>query len=196
MKKTILFLFAVSFFCNTAYSQNSDSLYSFTSYLGAGYVYNISSFEYEFGSLNRGGLQANLRVMWKPEHLLSGGFEFGYTDVYSIDNDNFPIDSGFTSVSTNLYAYQFMVIFMMPIIENWEVNIGTGAAFSTTKTNAFGLESISTFIASTSIISTGYYWSVMKDSRLGGELRFTALPKYGDYTVSLLVSFAYKFLEY
>ena len=191
MKKTILFLFAVSFFCNTAYSQNSDSLYSFTSYLGAGYVYNISSFEYEYGSLNRGGLQANLRVMWKPEYLLSGGLEFGYTNVYSIETD-----FGETSLKTNLYAYQFMGVFMMPIIENWEVNIGTGVAFTTTKTDAFGLESMSTNGASTSIISTAYYFPVMKDSRLGGELRFAALPKYGDYTISLLISFAYKFYEY
>ena len=196
MKKTILFLFAVSFFCNTAYSQNSDSLYSFTSYLGAGYVYNVSSFEIEPEGLNRSGFQGNLRVMWKPEYLLSGGFEFGYTGVYSIDNDNFPIDSGFASVSTNVYAYQFMVIFMMSIIENWEVNIGTGAAFTTTKTDAFGSESTSTDGASTSIISTAYYFPVMKDSRLGAELRFSALPKYGDYTVSLLLSFAYKFYEY
>ena len=46
------------------------------------------------------------------------------------------------------------------------------------------------------MISTAYYWDVMKDSRLGLELRGTTLPKYDDNLITLSASFAYKFLEY
>jgi len=196
MKKTILLL--ITFLCiyNTVYSQKTDSLYSLTAYLGAGYAYDVASFDYEYGSLNRGGWQAYLRVMWKPEYILSGGLEFGYTGVYTVDEENFQIDSTTTSIKTNVYAYPLMIVFSMPIMKNWEVNLGTGYAFSVVKNEAFGLESFSTDPASTAMISTAYYFPVMKDSRLGGELRFTALPKYDDYLITLSASFAYKFFEY
>ncbi len=57
MKKTILLLVALLFIYNNTYSQNKDSLYSLTAYIGAGYVYNVTSFDYEYASLNRGGWQ-------------------------------------------------------------------------------------------------------------------------------------------
>jgi hypothetical protein len=85
----------------------------------------------------------------------------------------------------------------MSIIENWEANFGTGIAFSVTKNEAFGQpEAFSSNGSSTSMISTAYYYPVMKDSRLGLELRGTWLPKYDDYLVSLAASFAYTFLKY
>ncbi len=197
MKKTILLLVAFLFIYNNAYSQNKDSLYSLTAYVGAGYVYNVTHFDYEYASLNRGGWQANLRVMWKPEYLLRGGIEFGYTGVYTIDEENVQTDYGTTSIKTTSYAYPLMIVFSMSIMENWEANFGTGIAFSVTKNESFGQpEAFSSNGSSTSMISTAYYYPVMKDSRLGLELRGTWLPKYDDYLVSLAASFAYKFFEY
>jgi hypothetical protein len=196
MKKTLLFLVSFLFIYNIAYSQNKDSLYTLTSYVGAGYVYNVTSFDYEYASLNRGGWQAYLRVMWKPEYLLSGGIEFGYTGVYSIDESSIQTDSGATSIKTNSYAYPLMIVFSMSPRKNWEVNVGTGVAFSVVKNEAFGSDAFSSNASSTSMVSTAYYYPVMKDSRLGLELRGTWLPKYDDYLVSLAVSFAYKFFEY
>ena len=126
MKKTLLFLVSFLFIYNIAYSQNKDSLYTLTSYVGAGYVYNVTSFDYEYASLNRGGWQAYLRVMWKPEYLLSGGIEFGYTGVYSIDESSIQTDSGATSIKTNSYAYPLMIVFSM-VSSNCGVTNGAGA---------------------------------------------------------------------
>ena len=197
MKKITLLLVAFLFIYNNAFSQNKDSLYSLTAYVGAGYVYNVTSFDYEYASLNRGGWLANLRVMWKPDYLLRGGIEFGYTGVYSIDEENVQTDYGTTSIKTTSYAYPLMIVFSMSIMENWEANFGTGIAFSVTKNESFDQpEAFSSNGSSTSMISTAYYYPVMKDSRLGLELRGTWLPKYDDYLVSLAVSFAYTFLEY
>ena len=196
MKKTI-YLFLV-FLCiySTAFSQKKDTLYSLNAYLGFGYSYDVVSFDYEYGSLNRGGLQGYLRVMWHPEYLLSGGIEFGYTNVYSIDESNIQTEFGTTNLKTDVHTYPLLVVFSMPIIPNWEVNIGTGFAFTAVNNEAFGESSFSSNGASASMISTAYYWPVMKDSRLGGELRFMALPKYDDYLITFSLSFAYKFLEY
>lgn len=196
MKNTILFLVAFIFIYNNAYSQKADSLYSLTAYLGAGYVYNVTTFDYEYASLNRGGLNANLRIMWKPEFLLRGGIEFGYTGVYSIDEGSVQTDSGTTSIKTNSYAYPLMIVFSMSIMDNWEVSYGTGVAFSVVKNEAFGSNSFSSNGSSTIMASTSYYWPVMKNSRLGLELRGTWLPKYDDYLISLGASFAYQFFEY
>ena len=196
MKKTILLIVAFLFTHNITYSQNNESLYSLTTYVGAGFVYNVTSFDYEYGSLNRSGLLANLRVMWKPEYLLSGGIEFGYTGVYTIDESSVQTDSGTTSIKTNSYAYPLMMVFSMSPIENLKVNFGTGVAFSVVKNQAFGNEAFSSNASSTSMISTAYYWPVMKDSRLGLELRGSWLPKYDDYIISLAASFAYKFHQY
>jgi len=196
MKKTIYLLLTFLCIYSTTYSQKPDTLYSLSAYIGGGYVYNVSSFDYEYSSLDRGGLQAYLRVMWEPEYLLSGGIEFGYTGVYSVDESSIQTDSGATSLKTNVYAYPLMLVFSMPIIKNWEVNFGTGFGFSVVKNEAFGTNSFSSDVASASMISTAYYFPVMKDSRLGLELRGTVLPKYDDYLISLAISFAYKFLEY
>ena len=196
MKKTILLLAAFLVSYNLSYAQDKDSLYTLTSYVGAGLVYNLTSFDYEYGSINRLGWQAHLRVMWKPEYLLSGGIEFGYTGVYSIDEGSVQTDSGTTSINTTSYAYPLIMVFSMSIIKNWEVNVGTGVAFSVVKNQAFGSDAFSSNASSTSMISTAYYYPVMKDSRIGLELRGTWLPKYEDYLISLAVSFAYKFHEY
>jgi len=196
MKKTFFILF--TFLCSyiTVYSQPSDTLFNFTGYLGGGYAYNVTSFDYEFDGLNRGGFQGYLRVMWAPEYDLRGGLEFGYTSVYSVEQSDLETINGTTDLNTHVYAFPLMLVFSMSIVKNWEVNIGTGFGFSVVKNEAFGENSFSSDAASTAMISTGYYFPVGKDTRLGGEFRFTALPKYDDYLVTLSLSFAYKFLEY
>jgi len=196
MKKTFFLLVALICTYNSGYSQSPDTLYNFTAYLGGGYSYNVTSFDYEFDGLKRGGFQGYVRVMWQPEYDLRGGIEFGYTSVYSVEESNIETVNGTTDLNTNVYAYPLMLVFSMSIIENWEVTIGTGFASSVVKNEAFGESSYSSNGASTAMISTGYYFPVAKDSRLGGEFRFTALPKYDDYLITLSLSFAYKFLEY
>lgn len=196
MKKTFIIL--VTFICiyTTGYSQTQDTLYNFTAYLGGGYSYDVSSFDYEYDGLNRGGFQGYLRVMWAPEYQLRGGLEFGYTSVYSIEETDLQTINGITDLNTHVYAFPLMLVFSMSIVKNWEVNVGTGFGFSIVKNESFGEKSFSSDAASTSMIATGYYLPVGKDTRLGGEFRFTALPKYDDYLITFSLSFAYKFLEY
>ena len=196
MKKTFIILAAVICIYTTGNSQTPDTLYNFTAYLGGGYSYDVASFDYEYDGLNRGGFQGYLRVMWAPEYQLRGGLEFGYTSVYSVEENDIQTLEGTTDLNTHVYAFPLMLVFSMSIVKNWEVNVGTGFGFSVVKNEAFGESSFSSDVASTSMISTGYYFPVGKDTRLGGEFRFTALPKYDDYLITLSLSFAYKFLEY
>jgi hypothetical protein len=196
MKKAFLILVAFICIFKTGFSQTQDTLYNFTAYLGGGYSYDVASFEYEYDGLNRGGFQGYLRVMWQPEYQLRGGLEFGYTSVYSVEETDIQTINGTTDLNTHVYAFPLLLVFSMSIVKDWEVNIGTGFGFSVVKNEAFGESSFSSDAASASMISTGYYFPVGKDTRLGGEFRFTALPKYDDYLITLSLSFAYKFLEY
>jgi hypothetical protein len=196
MKK--IFLFLISFFLlhSSGLTQTPDSIYTFTAYGGAGYVRNIADFEYELPSLNKNGFLAGLRVMWKPDYLVRAGIEVGRTDLYSVDESSIPTDSGTTNLQTDVYSWNFMLVFSMSPIDNLEINIGTGMAFNTVNNSAFGNESTSTDGGSVFMVSSGYYIPVSNDLMIGAELRWMHIPKYDDQTISLQLSFAYRFLEY
>ncbi|MBE0571775.1 MAG: hypothetical protein IH618_09555 [Ignavibacteriaceae bacterium] len=196
MKKTFLFLIAFLLFQSSGYSKSPDSLYTFTAYGGAGYVRNIAQFDYEFPSLNKNGFLAGLRVMWKPDYLVRAGIEVGRTDLYSVDESSIPTDSGTTNLQTDVYSWNFMLVFSMSPMDNLEINVGTGMAFNTVNNTAFGNESTSTDGGSVFMISSGYYFPVSEDLMVGAELRWMHIPKYDDQTISLQLSIAYTFLEY
>jgi len=194
MKQTFLFLFLLLY--SSGLAKTPDSIYTFTAYGGIGYVRDIAEFNYEFPSLNRGGFLANLRVMWKPDYLLRAGIEVGRTDLYSVDEPSISTDSGATNLKTDVYAWNFMLVFSMSPIKNLEINAGTGVAFNTVNNSAFGNESTSTDGGSVFLISSGYYIPVSKYLKIGAELRWMHIPKYDDQTISLQLSLAYTFLEY
>jgi len=196
MKKIILILFSFFIIYNSGNAQTADSIYNLTAYAGGGYVRNITSFDYEYSSLNRNGFLANLRVMWKPDYLIRAGIEVGRTDVYSVNEANIQTEYGTTNIKTDVYAWSSMAVFSMSPIRNLEVNLGTGIAFSTVKNSSFGNESTSTDVGSVFMISTGYYFPVTKDLHIGAELRAVRIPKYDDNLIALQVSIAYKFFEW
>lgn len=196
MKKLFLFLFSFLIIYSSVYAQTADSLYNLTAYVGGGYVRNITSFDYEYASLNRNGFLANLRVMWKPDYLIRAGFEVGKTDVYSVNEANVPTEYDTTDIKTDVYAWSFMIVFSISPFKNFEVNLGTGHALTTVNNTSFGNESTSTNGGSAFMISTGYYFPLSNDLQLGGELRGMKIAKYDDYLISLQVSLAYKFLEW
>lgn len=196
MKQTILIFLSFLFIYSSGNAQTPDSIYTLTAYVGAGYVRNVTTFDFEFPGLNRNGFLANLRVMWKPDYRIHAGIEIGRTDVYSVDEASIQTDSGATSLQTDVYAWTFMAVFSMSIINNLEINVGTGLAFTTVNNSAFGIESISTDASSTFMISTGYFIPVSKDLQVGAELSGTYIPKYDDYLLALQISLAYTFLEW
>lgn len=196
MKNSILFLLSFLIIYSSVNAQTADTLYTLTAYGGVGYVRNITSFDYEYASLNRNGFLANLRVMWKPDYLIRAGIEVGRTDVYSLNEKDIQTEFGTTDLKTDVYAWSVMAVFSMSPFQNFEVNLGTGLAFSTVNNTSFGNESTSTDGGSTYMISTGYYFPLSKELQLGGELRGMKIKKYNDYLISLQLSVTYKFLEW
>ena len=127
--------------------------------------------------------------MWKPDYLVRAGIEVGRTDLYSVDESSIPTDSGTTNLQTDVYSWNFMLVFSMSPIDNLEINVGTGLAFNTVNNSAFENESTSTDGGSVFMISSGYYIPVSKDLMVGTELRWMHIPKYDDQTISLQLIF-------
>jgi len=134
--------------------------------------------------------------MWKPEYLLSAGLEFGITYVYSVDEKSVQTDSGTTNLNNNINAYPIMAVFSMSPMENLEVNVGTEIAITSSTNSSFGNESSARDFGAVFMISTGYFFPVANNFRIGTELRGTKIVKYDDYNVALFISLAYKFLEW
>lgn len=196
MKQTILVIFSFLFINNSGQAQSADTLYSLTVYANGGYVRNISEFEIELPGLNRNGFIGTVRIMWKPENLLRAGLEFGITHVYSVDEESVQTDSGTTNLNTNVNAYPIMAVFSMSPMENLDINIGTGIAITSSTNSSFGNESSASDFGGVFMISAGYFFPVSNNFRIGLELRGTKIYKYDDYNIALLISLAYKFLEY
>lgn len=196
MKQTILVIFSFLFINNSGQAQSADTLYSLTVYANGGYVRNISEFEIELPGLNRNGFIGTVRIMWKPENLLRAGLEFGITQVYSVDEESVQTDSGTTNLNTNVNAYPIMAVFSMSPMENLDINIGTGIAITSSTNSSFGNESSASDFGGVFMISAGYFFPVSNNFRIGSELRGTKIYKYDDYNIALMISLAYKFLEY
>ena len=196
MKKLFLIPILIFIICKVTSAQTADSIHNLTAYGNFGLVRNVTSFDYEFSGLDRNGIIGNFKVMWKPDYLLRAGLEVSMSDVYSVEQSSVPTDSGVTNLKTNVYAWTFMGVFSMSPIENLEVNLATGLAFTTVKNSAFGNESSSTDFGSVFMLSTAYYFPVTKDFNPGLELRGMKIAKYDDYTIALQISFMYKFLKW
>ncbi|MDZ7624385.1 MAG: hypothetical protein U5J96_08090 [Ignavibacteriaceae bacterium] len=196
MKKTILIATLILIYLGSGYGQSVDSIYNLTAYGNLGFVRNITSFDFEYPSLDRNGFIGNLKIMWKPDYLLRAGIEVSRSDVYSVNESAVPTDSGTTSLQTDVYAWTYMAVFSMSPVTNLEINLATGLGFTTVNNSAFGVESSSTDFGSVFMLSAGYFFPVSKDFNIGAELRGMKIAKYDDYTIALQLSLAYKFLEW
>lgn len=196
MKKTIIISILSLFLHCVGHAQAVDSIYNLTAYGNIGLVRNITSFDYEYPSLDRSGLVGNIKIMWKPDYLIRAGIEVGRSDVYSVNEENLQTEYGMTNLQTDVYAWTFMAVFSMSPLEQFELNLATGLAFTTVNNSAFETESTSTDFGSVFMLSAGYFIPLSKDIQIGTELRGMKIAKYDDYTLALQLSVTYKFLEW
>ena len=179
-----------------SFGQTDNSTYTLTVNPSGGYVRNFSDFDPPLAGLERNGLAGNIRVMWKPEYLLSAGLEVGYTHTYSINQDQVQTEYGTTDIRASNNAWPILIVFSMSPFMNLEINLGLGTAISTATIESFGHTSSSSEIGSTYMGSVAYLLPLSKNLRLGGEIRYMRINKFEDNNMTLLVTLAYKFLEW
>jgi len=196
MNKSAIVLAGFLLFSVAARGQSAGPLYTLTAYANAGYVRNLSQFDAPPPGLNQNGFAGSIRVMWKPEYLLSAGLEVGLTHVYSINQDQVQTEFGTTDLHASKDAWLILPVFSMSPFSAVEINLGIGSAISTATVESFGNTSNSSEFGSAFMASVAYLVPLSGNLRLGGELKFMRINKYEDNNLSLQITFAYRFLEW
>ena len=196
MNKSAAVLAGFLLFSVLARGQSASPIYALTAYASTGYVRNLSQFEAPPPGLNQNGFAGSIRIMWKPEYLLSAGLEVGRTHIYSVNQDQVQTEFGTTDLHSSKDAWLILPVFSMSPLPALEVNVGIGSAISTATVESFGNTSNSSEFGSAFMASVAYLVPLSGNLRLGGELKFIRINKYEDDNLSLQVTLAYRFLEW
>jgi hypothetical protein len=171
-------------------AQNTDTLYSLNATIGGGYSLDISELAAPTTGLeiNRNQYSVFARLMWQPEHLLSGGIEGGYTVFYSVNAQ----DRG----SAYRSAVPFYLVLSMKILDGLSATTGFGVGIASSTVIGIG-ETINSSSVSFALMGAIQYLKPISDKfSLGGEARYTSLDLYDDELISLSILITYKLLEY
>ncbi len=179
-----------------ARGQSGSPTYTLTAYANVGYVRNFSQFDAPPAGLDHNGFAGSIRVMWKPEYLLSAGLEVDRTHVYSVNQDQVQSEFGTTELHASKDAWLILPVFSMSPLPALEANVGFGSAISTATVESFGNTSNSSAFGSAFMASVAYLVPLSENLRLGGELKFMRINKYEDDNLSLQVTLSYRFLEW
>jgi len=175
-------------------AQETDTTYSLSAYLGAGYARFITDLELD--GLNKNGFTGTIRVMWEPEHLLSVGLETGYLRLYSFEQTNLATDFGTADVSSSLSAVPIRATFSMRIVESVRLTLGLGGFLLFSRVTTPDNETSATQYSIGGFIAASYMKNVGDNLALGGEVQYSLINKIQDNTLGIQLVLAYRLLEY
>lgn len=137
--------------------------------LGGSSVSTISVFDED--DMNIIGFNGTFRFMWEPEKLLRLGIEGGFLHLAHSKEENIVTEFGMTKRSNSLNAYPLMIHFNMKIWE-LEIMLALGAAYISSKINAFNDISESGVVTSFKMYGLGYSYSIDERLTVGGEFKY------------------------
>lgn len=196
MKTTLLTLTLLLATTGPALGQSGDVPYTLTAFVGGGYARGLSAFDPAVDGVNRDGFAGSIRLMWKPDYLISAGLEVGHTDIYSIEQTGVPSDSGTSDLSATNKAWPILAVFSMSPYTGVELQAGFGMAIAEATAESFGNSSSSGGVGSAYMLSGGYLVPLSDEFRLGGEIKYTHMNKYDDHVLAVQLVLAYKVLEW
>lgn len=173
-----------------AMAQSADTVYSFSAIIGGGYLRDVSEFAAPKAGLdiNRNQFSVFARIMWQPEHLLSGGIEGGYSVFYSVKAKD--------RATAYRSAVPFYLVLSMKVLDGLSATAGLGLGIESSTVLGIG-ESINSSALSFAQMGALQYVKAMDDTfSLGGEARYTNLDLYDDHVISLSILVSYKLLDY
>jgi hypothetical protein len=197
MRKILLALAFVLVSTLSIRAQDTTSgVNTLTAFVMGGYVRNISSFPVPIEGINKNGLDMGVRIMCRPMHLLSGGIEVGYSNVFSVDQ-TVSYDQDTSELHSTMSVMPIMLVFSMSPFENINVNLGTGLyAIVSSEVTSFGHTASTTTTSGVFMASVNYIKPLSDRFGLGGEVKYLHVSKYTDSNLSFLLSLSYRFLEW
>ena len=159
---------------------------------GGGLTYNVSDFDAVPDGLISAGLFGTVRVMLQPEYLLSVGIETGFQRVYAIEEENLSTEFGPLTGESVLNALPVMIVFSMPVIDNFDAYVGAGFCVLYSTVEFFGDKTVSNAYSPAFMAAGSYLYPISDDLRLGGELRYTYFDRFLDHNIGLQVLLSYR----
>ncbi|MHC1736898.1 MAG: hypothetical protein AB9882_02675 [Ignavibacteriaceae bacterium] len=141
------------------------------------------------------GFTGGLRLMWEPDKLLRIGLHTGYLQLARSKEEYIQTEFGETKRSSALNVYPLTVTFNMKVYY-FELILGLGAGFVTSKINAFNETSESSVITSAKLYGIGYLHNFNKDISLGGELKYYSFSTPEVTNLTIEIKGKYAFLEW
>lgn len=173
-----------------AIAQSADTVYSFSGIIGGGYLRDVSEFAAPKAGLdiNRNQFSVFARIMWQPEHLLSGGIEGGYSVFYSVTAKDRA-----TAIRS---AVPFYLVLSMKVLDGLSATAGFGLGIESSTVLGIGKTINSSALSFAQMGALQFIKALDEAVSLGGEVRYTGLDLYDDHVISLSILVSYKLLEY
>ncbi len=188
----IYFLLLISLVALDLSAQSED--YVISAIATGGYSYHIT--EVESFDLNVHSFVGNLKLEWRPEHMLSGGLETGYYPMYSLDEKRVFTRFGFTNLNTSLTAIPIMLFFSMELYDGLKITGSLGGSILTSKMDSFGNRVETSTYSNAFGLGISYEIPINSYFAVRTDARWIGLAKTKDDLLSVQAGIKYLFLKY
>jgi len=178
----------------TMISITSAQTYSVNGYLGLGYARFLTDMDLD--GLDQNGYNAKIRLMWRPEHLLSVGLESGYHYIYNYESNIDDPEYGSSDVKSSLTGVPLFLVVAMEILPSLEIVGGMGPMFLNTYFDSYGSQSESSQISTSYFVAGRYEHPLNESLAIGAELNYCRINKIEDDALSLQFILSYRLLTY
>ena len=195
IRKIFHFFFFIVILFNSEYKgQTTNTLYNVSFDIGLGFTRYVTALP-QFG-LNKNSFNLTGRIMWKPEHLLSVGFETGYVPLYNLRTDNYNSVFGNTDVDLSMIAVPVFLTFGMEIFDDIIIYGGVGGASLNSTADYFDNRVISASWTNAYELAASYSFYKTKKLDFSGEFKWQNFSKVEDSALILQITIGYNLFSY
>ncbi len=192
-------IFRLSYFIiilfNSEYKgQTTDTLYNVSLNIGIGLTRYVTALP-QLG-LDKNSFNITGRMMWKPEHLLSVGFESGYVPLYSLQTNDYNSVFGTTDVYLSMFAVPVFLTFGMEVIDDFIIYGGVGGASLNSTADYFDNRVVSASWTNAYELAASYSFYGTKSIELGGEFKWYNFSKVEDSALIVQITLIYNLFSY
>jgi hypothetical protein len=195
LKKILSVLYFIVIMFSTEYkAQTDDTLYNVYANIGVGFTRYVTALP-QLG-LDKNSLNITGRIMWKPEHLLSVGFESGYVPLYFLRANNYNSVFGTTDVDLSMIAIPIFLTFGMEVFDDFIIYGGVGGASLNSTADYFENRVVNASWTNAYELAASYSFYGTKNLELSGEFKWYNFSKVEDSALILQIAIMYNLLSY
>jgi len=197
--KLIKILLVTSLFFSLTFininGQQNDSLYHFNLDAGVGPAFYLTDMNYE-NIYSNYPFVFTFRLLWKPEHLLQLGLEFGSLPLFYLEKKFYDTMFGDTETKLSLKSVPIMGVFSMEILKNFEIIGGIGGFVLFSEVSSFNNHVVNTSWSNAYELGASYLYPLKNNLKIGGEAKTYYIARLENYDVVIHFTMRYTFYSY